>query len=152
MIPGSNPGEGKVPFKDPEKKRAYQSLYRKTHYQKNKKAVQERVARNKRLGKDKWLDYKAHQPCHHCGASHPAIIDFHHVVRDGTQQSVNRLASDNRWKAIYEEVKKCIPLCANCHRILHWNESRGRILTKDMTNSTTNHTVESTNDNDRSTV
>ena len=21
-----------------------------------------------------------------------------------------------------EEVNKCIPLCANCHRILHWNE------------------------------
>jgi predicted HNH restriction endonuclease len=21
-----------------------------------------------------------------------------------------------------EEIQKCIPLCANCHRILHWEE------------------------------
>ena len=145
-----------MPFKDPEDRKAYQSVYGKTHYQRNREAVQARVARNKKLAKEKWIEFKANTPCHHCGAVHPAIIDFHHIVRDGTQQSVNRMASDNRWKAIYEEVKKCIPLCANCHRILHWNESRGRKVLKDMTNSTINSTinsaVESTHDDNSGAV
>lgn len=122
-----------MPYKDKALKKARDSLYRKSYYRANKEAIQARVARNKRLAREKWIEFKAQQLCHHCGASHPAIIDFHHIVRDGTQESVNRMAADNRWAAIYKEVKKCIPLCSNCHRILHWNESRGRMITKDMT-------------------
>ena len=137
-----------MPYKDKAEKKAKDSLYKKAYYQRNREAVQARVARNKKLAREKWIEFKAQQVCHHCGASHPAIIDFHHIVRDGTQQSVNRLAADNKWLAIYEEVKKCIPLCANCHRTLHWNESRGRMIVKDMTNNTVNHTSESTNDDD----
>lgn len=137
-----------MPYKDKAEKKVKDSLYKKAYYQRNKKAVQARIARNKKLARDKWVEFKASQVCHNCGAIHPAIIDFHHIVRDGTQQSVNRLAANNKWAAIYREVKKCIPLCSNCHRILHWNESRGRSITKDMTNSTVNHTLESTNDDD----
>ena len=122
-----------MPYKDKALKKARDGLYKKSYYQANKEAIQARIARNKRLARDKWIEFKAQQLCHHCGASHPAIIDFHHIVRDGTQESVNRMAADNRWAAIYKEVKKCIPLCSKCHRILHWNESRGRMITKDMT-------------------
>lgn len=126
-----------MPYKDKALKKAKDSLYKKAYYQRNKEAVQARVAKNKKAARDKWIEFKAQQLCSHCGATHPAIIDFHHVVRDGTQESVNRMAADNRWAAIYEEVKKCIPLCSNCHRILHWNESRGRMITKDMTGKET---------------
>jgi hypothetical protein len=126
-----------VPYKDKAVKKAKDSLYKKSYYLLNKEAIKARVARNKRLGKAKWIEFKSSQPCHHCGASHPAIIDFHHVVRDGTQGSVNRMAADSNWARVYEEVKKCIPLCSNCHRILHWNESRGRMITKDMTGKET---------------
>lgn len=134
-----------MPYKDPEVKKAYEAVYRKEHYQRNKEAIQARVARNKRAGREKWIEFKAQQVCHHCGARHPAIIDFHHIVRDGSQQSVNRMAANNRWLAIYEEVKKCIPLCSNCHRILHWDESRGRMITKNMT-----PTEDHAHDDDRS--
>jgi hypothetical protein len=24
------------------------------------------------------------------------------------------------WRRIEEEIKKCIPLCCNCHRLEHW--------------------------------
>ena len=122
-----------MPYKDPEVKKAYEAVYRKEHYQRNRDSIRARVAKNKRAGREKWIEFKAAQVCRHCGASHPAIIDFHHIIRDGSQQSVNRMAANNRWTAIYEEVKKCIPLCSNCHRILHWGESRGRMITKAMT-------------------
>ena len=137
-----------MPYKDPAVKKAYEAVYRKKYYQRNKAETQARVARNKRAARDKWIEFKAQQVCHNCGASHPAIIDFHHIVRDGTQQSVNRMAADNRRLAIYEEVKKCIPLCSNCHRILHWDESRGRRIVKDMgsDNSTIDNTLENADD------
>lgn len=126
-----------MPYKDKAIKKAKDSLYKKSYYQLNKEAIGARIARNKRLARDRWIEFKSQQPCHHCGASHPAIIDFHHIVRDGTQRSVNRLAADHIWSQVYEEVKKCLPLCSNCHRILHWNETRNRTLTKDMTGRTT---------------
>lgn len=140
-----------MPYKDPKVKRAYDAIYRKKHYERNKVAIQARVARNKKLARQRWIEFKSQQVCFDCGASHPAIIDFHHIIRDGTQRSVNRLAADNKWLAIYEEVKKCIPLCSNCHRIRHWSESRGRKITKHMPDATVNdsldHSLESTNDN-----
>lgn len=136
-----------MPYKDKAVKRAKDSLYKKAYYLRNRDAVQARVARNKKLSREKWAEFKASYPCTHCGASHPAIIDFHHVVRDGTQRSVNRLAADNKWTQVYEEVKKCIPLCANCHRILHWNESRSQAIVKNMVGRTEKRTLGSTQDN-----
>jgi hypothetical protein len=137
-----------VPYKDKAVKKVKDSLYKKSYYLLNKEAVKARVARNKRLARDKWIEFKSQQPCHHCGASHPAIIDFHHVVRDGTQRSVNRLAADNIWSQVYEEVKKCLPLCSNCHRVLHWNETRNKTLTKNMTGRQVNNLLENGDDDD----
>jgi hypothetical protein len=49
------------------------------------------------------------------------IIDFHHVDRTD-KQSVHFLVKNYQFAAAMEEIKKCIPLCSNCHRILHWEE------------------------------
>lgn len=114
-----------MPFKDPEQRKARQKEYSKRWYEKNKQQHMRKVAKNKRGRRNDWINYKAEQKCVHCGAQHPAIIDFHHVVRDATKQSVNRLAANCRWKEARKEAEtKCIPLCANCHRIFHWNEEQ----------------------------
>lgn len=113
-----------MPIKDPQKRKAYTAEYGKSWYQRNKEKVKAGVAKTKRANRQKFLEFKSTLSCSHCGFSHPAVIDFHHVVRDGTKQDINRLISASRYKAAYEEIKKCIPLCANCHRILHWNESQ----------------------------
>jgi hypothetical protein len=113
-----------MPFKDPEKRREYQRIYNKRWYQGSKENHLTNSAANRRRYRKQWLDFKATLSCTHCGAKHPAIIDFHHVIRDGTKQSVNRLAGDGRFKAAIEETKKCIPLCSNCHRVLHWDEAQ----------------------------
>jgi hypothetical protein len=114
-----------MPYKDPEKRRAQQKEYSKNWYEKNKASHKRGVAKNKRQRRQDWMNYKAEQKCSHCGTQHPAIIDFHHVIRDETKQSVNKLASDGRWAEAKREAEiKCIPLCANCHRILHWDEEQ----------------------------
>lgn len=95
-------------------------------YQKNKERQKAASAKNKRMYRQKWLEYKTSLSCVKCGAKHPAILDFHHVIRDPGKRSVNRLIANGAYNAVFEELKKCIPLCANCHRILHWDEELER--------------------------
>lgn len=50
-----------------------------------------------------------------------AAIDFHHVNGDKSftiSSKMRKLPS----KEVINEIKKCIPLCANCHRELHNKE------------------------------
>ena len=115
------------PYKDPEERKRKQKEYSKRWYKNNKQLAKNRVSANKKKNRIAWQEYKAEQRCTHCGAQHPAIIDFHHVIRDDTKKSVNELIQRGRWKRAKKEAEeKCIPLCANCHRILHWNEHEGR--------------------------
>ena len=111
-----------MPYKDPEKRKAYAAKKGAEWYQQNKALTKSRARARNGLLKQEWLEFKAAQSCSHCGASHPAIIDFHHVDRTG-KQSVWALVRGRQYKAAMQEVKKCIPLCANCHRILHWKEA-----------------------------
>lgn len=113
-----------MPYKDPEVRRIKQAEYKKRYYENNKATHIERSAKNRRLRKKEWDAFKALQKCTNCGVQHPAVIDFHHVVRDKDKRSVNKLIADGRFTAAKEEVKKCIPLCANCHRLLHWEETQ----------------------------
>ena len=117
-----------MPYKDPEVKKAKHREYAKKWYNNNKKQHQAGVLKVKKKARERWIEFKASQKCSHCGASHPAIIDFHHVIRDKTKRSVNRLAADNKYRAAHEEIKKCIPLCSNCHRVLHWDEAQAKKL------------------------
>lgn len=114
-----------TPLKDKELARVRQRIYARAWYLKNRATV---IAANKKVRRrkrDEWEAYKASKPCLHCGFSHPAVIDFHHVIRKN-KQSVNKLAAinNNVSAAIKEAESKCIPLCSNCHRILHWQEHK----------------------------
>lgn len=113
-----------MPYKDPEKRRVKQAEYKKRHYEKNREAYIQRSAINKRRQKKIWSEFKASQKCTQCGLQHPAVIDFHHVIRGPDKQSVNKLVANGRFAAAMKEIEKCIPLCANCHRMLHWGESQ----------------------------
>lgn len=56
--------------------------------------------------------------CAICGEKDIACLDFHHINgKDFTiSQSIRNVAFDK----IKEEVDKCIVLCSNCHRKLHY--------------------------------
>lgn len=69
-----------------------------------------------------WLeDLKKQRECEKCGNDDFRVLDFHHRgdkefnVSDGTTRGFSR-------KKILEEIEKCEVLCANCHRILHYEE------------------------------
>jgi predicted HNH restriction endonuclease len=114
-----------MPYKDEAIRKAKQKVYARKWYEGNRKEVIRKAARAKDRDRERWIAYKTKQRCSHCRKKHPAIIDFHHVIKEG-KRSVNQLAvkRGNVSEAIKEAEEKCIPLCANCHRILHWIETR----------------------------
>ncbi len=71
--------------------------------------------RTKRLTIKKFLDdYKTSRGCSVCGYNEgPETLDFHHIVNDNNK-IVPLCGSIEIAK---EEIKKCVVLCANCHRI-----------------------------------
>jgi hypothetical protein len=110
-----------MPYKDANVKKLKHAEYSRKHYVSN---IEENKARSAKLKRDKrieWHKFKALFKCTNCGFSHPAAIDFHHVDREN-HRSVNVLARNGNYRGAMEEIKKCIALCANCHRIHHYEE------------------------------
>jgi predicted HNH restriction endonuclease len=50
------------------------------------------------------------------GVFNSGVFDFHHTNPKEKETQVSKATS---YKQILEEVKKCIMLCANCHRTIH---------------------------------
>jgi hypothetical protein len=64
-----------------------------------------------------------HVKCSECGESDYRVIDFHHLDPKTKVFAVSKLLRRTGDKIkILDEVAKCIPICANCHRRLHWKE------------------------------
>ena len=84
--------------------------------------------RKKELGE--WLAaYKATLSCKNCGFSHPAAIDFHHRDGKDKRMTIGDIKSKGlSIKSVMKEIAKCDALCANCHRILHYNERHTRFV------------------------
>jgi len=114
-----------MPYKNPEVKKAKHKEYSAKHYQANRIEVQERNAKTKREKRVEWHAFKSTLKCTNCGFSHPAALDFHHVDRKD-KKSVHMLAQNGNYKSAKEEIKKCVVLCANCHRIHHYEERKAR--------------------------
>lgn len=47
---------------------------------------------------------------------------MHHIDDENKDLEVSKLIHFGSKQAVLDEMKKCIPLCANCHRIHHYEE------------------------------
>src|SRR5437763_13159787 len=70
-----------------------------------------------------FLESHKNKPCHDCGMNYlPCVMDFHHIV--GTKSnSVSHIAISGSRDRILREIKKCVLLSSNCHRIRHHHSS-----------------------------
>lgn len=57
--------------------------------------------------------------CCKCGETRSYVLDFHHYDPATKKFTIGR-APLRSAKQMDEEVKKCVVLCANCHREFHW--------------------------------
>jgi hypothetical protein len=113
-----------MPYKDPIIRAAKNKTYNLTWYEENKERHKANAKDTRRRNREAWNEYKASLKCAQCGFAHPGAIDFHHTDSSTKEAEVSRLAGVGSYKKAYAEVEKCIPLCSNCHRILHWDEGR----------------------------
>jgi len=59
--------------------------------------------------------------CFDCGRNFPYyVFEFHHWDAESKQDTFRRVRN-RAWETILEELAKCNLLCANCHRIRHWD-------------------------------
>lgn len=59
--------------------------------------------------------------CHCCGGEfHTTIYEFHHVDPTTKLYTWKDLCVKSSWEFILEEINKCIVVCSNCHRDLHY--------------------------------
>lgn len=89
------------------------------YYQDNKDKHLKEAQKRRQDFRKWWNDYKSQFKCQRCPESDPVCIDFHHLNPDEKDSAVSTLISNQNRKKIIEEVEKCIPLCANCHRKEH---------------------------------
>lgn len=72
-----------------------------------------------------WLrDYKKTLSCERCGFSDYRALDFHH--RDPNEKEfpvADLVRVGGSLKRLQMEIAKCAVLCANCHRITHFEEA-----------------------------
>lgn len=73
--------------------------------------------KSKRKEKYNYIQNHKRIGCICCGEKDPACLDFHHL-KDKEEQLSHMLTHSKT--AIDLEINKCVVLCANCHRKLHY--------------------------------
>ena len=112
-----------------------------------RKCVAIRTEAYRQNNKDKWrkdskkqtekynqliLEWKS-QGCSKCNEKRPHTIDAHHV--NPKEKSFMVGTVKRGIKITKEELKKCIPLCSNCHRDFHFLEKKTGISIKEFVSS-----------------
>ena len=79
-----------------------------------------------------WVtEYKKGLKCKFCGESRPLCLDFHHKDPKTKKKKVSALVNTSYSLAVIQaEIDKCEVVCANCHRILHYNINKNREVSK----------------------
>lgn len=95
------------------------------HYENNKDKRLNQIRTRKRESK-KFIDsFKTE--CSECGEKHPATLEFHHLDSTEKEFEISQAVGYD-YKRIEKEIAKCIILCSNCHRIVHWEERQAGIV------------------------
>lgn len=97
----------------------------KKHYQDNKQSYIDQALKNRSQNRDWLCEYKKTLSCTRCGEDKHWRLSFHHI--DPATKSFNiatSYGSVSRDKLV-EEIKKCIPVCHNCHSDIHYEERIG---------------------------
>lgn len=78
----------------------------------------------------KWVaEYKKKLGCGRCGNTDPRVLDFHHKDERTKSFTIGLVRREVGAEKLIKEIKKCIVVCANCHRIIH-DEIRRKVESK----------------------
>jgi hypothetical protein len=109
-----------MPYKDKKSPAAIENnrKHSKAYYHKNKAAQLVRNATKKKGIKEYISMYKEYRGCMDCGQKYPSyVLDLDHRDPNEKKFTPSRLAKNNSWQQMMDELAKCDVVCANCHRI-----------------------------------
>ena len=99
--------------------REYQNKHYKTnnYYYKNKASLRNNFLSNF------LIRVKRLRGCENCGEKRWWVLDFHHINSDTKLFNVATCISFGySMNKIKNEIRKCVVLCSNCHRDLHYKQ------------------------------
>ena len=93
------------------------------------KAMKDKYHKNKEL----LNDAKKNLSCEKCGYNKCLeALEFHHIDSTTKINTVARLSVHSNIETATQEMKKCIVLCANCHREFHFLEKATNITLEEF--------------------
>ena len=111
--------------------------YTKKHNEKNKDRYKKYQRKSIKMCYDRGQTFmnkhRALCGCQKCGEKRYWVIDYHHI--DPSQKDFQvTYYKTSKLETLKTEIKKCIPLCSNCHRDFHYYEKQTRISIKEYLN------------------
>lgn len=105
--------------------RSCRKQYLKQHYDNNKLQYYNRTRDNQTRLRQLIQEHKSNLSCSICGFNaNPIALDFHHPDENKEANIADIVKTKGwGWTKILHEINKCIVLCANCHRILHYQKT-----------------------------
>lgn len=98
--------------------------YRKKHYGENRERYIDK-AKEYKADVVKWYkNYRENLSCSQCGEKRHWVLDFHHSDPSEKEFNISTYVSGSSKSKLLKEINKCIVLCANCHRDLHYKEKQ----------------------------
>ena len=91
---------------------------RKEFYEANKERLLEYQKKRYNELLDVFQQWKGTLKCSRCGESDHACLDFHHSNPAEKEVGVIRQITKSM-SSVLRELKKCVVVCANCHRRIH---------------------------------
>lgn len=103
-----------------------ESTYKK-QYRTSKTGIETRRAYRSSIRE--WLvDLKKTLKCEICKESRHYVLDFHHKNPLEKDFNIARAFKNSSKETIMKEIEKCMVVCSNCHREIHWLESHPTIV------------------------
>lgn len=112
-------------FNTPEERRAYWKQWYERNKHRSDYIAKDRATKKRiRIERREWfLNLKKTFKCENCSLNDHRVLDFHHLDPLTKFKEVSVLGSSGFAKeTILAEIEKCRVLCANCHRIEHYEE------------------------------
>ena len=113
--------------KNPTKKDGLQSMckecrksYHRTHYLNNIDKYKLKTKTRRETILDWFIENKRKLICEKCGENRYWVLDFHHTDSQNKDMDISKMIRGYGKEKIITEMNKCIVLCSNCHRDLHY--------------------------------
>lgn len=85
-----------------------------------KKCASDAVQKRRKKLKEELVTYKGGK-CERCGYDECiAALEFHHINPDEKEFGISTTGVTRSLEVLKKEADKCVLLCCNCHRKLHW--------------------------------